>query len=192
MAVIDNQAHWSADMTQAQQMKPRHQPWRLLIAVTTIALGAGLTQTAWARPFDGQGGHGGGHSGHEMGGSTRHMEHLLDEVKATPEQRSQIKQITDATRTDMAAQREASRKLHEQNRSLFAQPTVDARTAETLRQQMVAQHDLMSKRMLQMKLDISRVLSPEQRVLLAERMKNRSEMMQRQRQEREGLDKPRT
>ena len=161
---------------------------RLLTAVTVMALSATLTQLAWARPFEGPGGHG----GHEMGGSPRHMERLLDEVKATPEQRAQIKQITDAARTDTAAQREAGRKLHEQNLALFTQPNVDARTAETLRQQMLAQHDQASKRMLQMKLDISRVLTPEQRTVLAERMKKRGEMMQRHRQEREGLDKPRS
>ncbi len=179
-------------MRRAQTTNTRHQPWRLMMAVSAIALCAGLTQMAWARPFDGPGGHGGGPGGHEMGGSPRHMERLLDVVQATPEQRSQIKQIGDAARTDVSVQREASRKLHEQNRALFAQPTVDARTAETLRQQMLAQHDQMSKRMLLMKLDISRVLSPEQRALLAERMKKRSEMMQRHRQERVGVDQNRS
>ena len=181
-------------MTSTQRTNPARHNLRLLMAVTAIALSAGLTQMAWARPFDGPGGPGGpgAHGGVEMGGSPRHMDRLLDEVKATPEQRVQIKQITDAARTDMAAQREAGRKLHEQNRALFAQPNVDARSAETLRQQMVAQHDQASKRMLQMKLDISRVLTPEQRMLLSERMKKRDEMMQRHRQDREGLDKPRT
>ena len=178
-------------MTSTPRTKPARRDLRLLMAVTAVALCASLSQLAWARPFEGPGGHG-GPGGHEMGGSPRHMDRLLDEVKATPDQRAQIKQISDATRTEMAALREAGRKLHEQNRALFAQPNVDARTAETLRQQMLAQHDQASKRMLQMKLDISRVLTPEQRTLLSERMKKRGEMMQRHRQEREGLEKPRT
>lgn len=177
----------------SQRPQPR-QHWRLLVAVTAVALGASLSQIAWAQPMGDHGGPGPhrGHGGPEMGGSPRHMERLLDEVKATPEQRAQIKQITEAARADMSTQREAGRKLHEQNRALFAQPTVDARSAETLRQQMLAQHDAMSKRMLQMKLDISRVLSPEQRAAMAERMKMRGDMMQRHRQERSSLDKPRT
>ncbi len=163
-----------------------HRPaWRNMLAVAAVTLGATLAPLAWALPF-------GGHGGHEMGGSPRHMERLLDEVKATPEQRSQIKQLTEAARTDMAAQREAGRRLHEQNRALFAQPTVDARTAETLRQQLMAQHDQASKRMLQLKLEISRVLSPEQRAMLNERLKQRGELMQRHRQERDGFEKPRT
>lgn len=165
--------------------------WRMVLAVTAVALGASLSQVAWSMPFGGPGGPG-GHGGHEMGGTPRHMARLLDEVKATPEQRAQIKQITEAARADTAAQREAGRKLHEQGRALFAQPTVDARAAEAHRQQLMAQHDAMSKRMLQMKLDISRVLSPEQRATLNDRMKMRGEMMQRHRLERDSLEKPRT
>ena len=175
--------------TRSSTQRPtRRSAWRTALAVAAVTLGASLSPLAWALPFGGQGGPG----GHELGGSPRHMERLLDEVKATPEQRAQIKQMTEAARTDLLAQREAGRKLHEQNRALFAQPTVDARTAETLRQQLMAQHDQASKRMLQLKLDISRVLSPEQRAMLNERMKQRGEMMQRHRQERDGLEKPRT
>lgn len=175
-------------MNHETRFNPQRPAWRIVLAVTALALGACLTQMAWALPFGGHGGLG----SHEMGGSPRHMERLLDEAKATPDQRAQIKQITEAARADMAAQREAGRRLHEQNQALFAQPTVDARTAETLRQQMLAQHDQTSKRMLQLKLDISRVLTPEQRATLNERMKQRGELMQRHRQERDGLEKPRT
>ncbi len=183
-------------MTTTQTLNPTHSlPWRVLAAAGLLVLAAAYTQTASARPPGGPGhaehAEHAGHRGHGMAGSPRHLERMLDEVKATPEQRAQIKQITDAARTDMAAQREAKRQLHEQNRALFAQPTVDARSAEALRAQMMAQHDQASKRMLQMRLDISRVLSPEQRAQLGERMKKRHEMMQRHRQEREALDKPR-
>lgn len=199
MPAIDNDP-WSAEiMTHQTPIKAgarpdqRH-PWRLMMAVTALALGAGLSQMAWAQPKGEPGAlgahahahHRSHHGGPEMGGSPRQMDRMLDAVKATPEQRAQIKQITDAARADMAAQREEGRKLHEQNRALFAQPTVDARSAETLRQQMMAQHDQASKRMLLMKLDISRVLSPEQRAAIAERMKMRGDMMQRHRQGRYG------
>ena len=68
------------------------------------------------------------------------------------------------------AQRESARSLHEQTMQLFMQPTVDARAAEALRQQMLAQHDASSKRMLQAMLDASRVLSPEQRKTLGQKM----------------------
>jgi periplasmic protein CpxP/Spy len=157
-------------------------PFRLLLATLIVASAAALTQTAWAQPV----GHGG--AGIGMMGHPRMMERLLDAVNASADQRAQIKQIVQAATPDLQAQREASRKLHEQQAALFAQPTVDARAAETLRQQMLAQHDQASKRMTQLMLDVSRVLSPEQRKTLADKMAQRRAMAERHRGERESLE----
>ena len=66
-------------------------------------------------------------------------------------------------------------------------PPSTPRAAETLRQQQLAQHDQASKRMLQMMVDISRVLSPEQRKTLTEKMAQRRSMMERHRSERDAL-----
>lgn len=175
---------------------PTPRPLRLLLATLVVATAATLSQTAWAMPgghgpHGGPGGSGMMHAGMGPGmmGGGRHIERLLDAVKATPEQRTQIKQLTDAAKADMQAQREAGRKLHEQGRELWAQPTVDARAAEALRQQMLAQHDAASKRGLQLMLDVSRVLTPEQRKQLADRMQQRRAMMERHRGERESLER---
>jgi periplasmic protein CpxP/Spy len=46
---------------------------------------------------------------------------------------------------------------------------------------------VVSKRMLQAQLDVARVLSPEQRKLMAERMNQHRAMMERHRSERESL-----
>lgn len=163
---------------------------RMLLTTLVVAVIASMSQVALA---DGPGGHGrhGMHGG-AMGmmGSPRHMERMLDAVNATPEQRTQIQQIVQTARADMGAQREAGRKLHEQGATLFAQPTVDARAAETLRQQMLAQHDQASKRGMQLMLDVSRVLTPEQRKTLAERMAQRRSMMERHRAERASAERP--
>lgn len=174
---------------------PRH-AMRLLTATLAVALAAGLAQTAFAQPFGGPGAPGGpgmgrGGMGMDAGiGAPMMSERMLDSVNATAEQRSQIKQIVQAARTDLAAQRDAGIKLREQGRTLFAQPTVDARAAEALRQQALAQHDQASKRMLQAMLDVSRVLTPEQRKTLAERMAQRRGMMERHRAERRALAAP--
>jgi Spy/CpxP family protein refolding chaperone len=72
--------------------------------------------------------------------------------------------------------------------ALFTQPTVDANAAESLRQQMLARHDAASKRMMQAMLDVSRVLTPEQRQQLAQHMKQRRDMMERHMKERRQLD----
>ena len=44
--------------------------------------------------------------------------------------------------------------------------------------------------MMQAMLEVSRVLTPEQRAQLAERMKQRREMMERHRRERRALEQP--
>jgi Spy/CpxP family protein refolding chaperone len=72
---------------------------------------------------------------------------------------------------------------------LFTQPIVDANAAEALRQQMLVQHDQASKRMMLAMLDVSRVLTPEQRQKLGEQMAQRHAMMERHRAERQAQDK---
>ncbi len=159
-------------------------PALLFAAPLVLALAAGLALPVAAAPLGGFGAGAGPMMGHPA-----HADRLLERIGASAEQRTQIRQIMQAAQTDMKAQREAGRALHEQTRQLFTQPTVDARAAETLRQQMLAQHDQASKRMMQAMLDVSRVLTPEQRQQIAERMGQRRSMMERHRGERESLDK---
>jgi Spy/CpxP family protein refolding chaperone len=146
---------------------------RLLGAGLVAAVASTTMLTAQASPMGG--GH--RHGGAMMGGM--HGERMLDAVDASAEQRSQIKQIMDAAQGDRRAQREAGRALHEQLRQLFTQPTVDARAVEALRVQMVARHDQASQRMMQAMLDVSRVLTPEQRTKLADVMAQRQARMER-------------
>ena len=187
---------------------PAWHPLRLLGATLLVAVAASFAHTAMAMPADGGWGHGRhgamggpgmgmGMGEHGMGGPGmggpgmgpgHAMNRMLDLVNATPEQRAQIQKIQQAAQADMQAQREAGRKLHEQQRALFAQPTVDERAVETLRQQMLAQHDQASKRMTQAMLEVNRVLTPEQRKTLADRMAQRSAMMERHRAERAAAD----
>jgi len=131
--------------------------------------------------------HGFAHGG---AGGGRMLERMLDSVNASADQRSRIHEIMKSAMTDLQAQRQASRGLREQLATLFAQPTVDARAVEGVRQQMLQQHDQSSRRWMQAMLDASVVLTPEQRVQLAERMKQRRDMMQRHQQERGTLEQP--
>ncbi len=173
----------------ALALHPRRRPLAMLVATAAFALAATVAQTAFAQPYAGPGGAmgaghmaAGGHDGGAWGmGAPHRLERMLDAVNATPEQRTQIKQITQAARAELRAQHEAGRGLREQGAALFAQPTVDARAAEALRQQMLAQHDQASKRMLQVMLDVSAVLTPEQRKALAGRMAQRRSMMEHHR-----------
>jgi protein CpxP len=173
------------------------------LALASVALAAVMAGSAQAAP-GGPGMHGtmmtmahgpmggpggpGGHGGMFGGMTTR----MLDRVNATPEQRAQIEQIIKANAGEMRAQREAGRALREQAMTLFAQPTVDANAVEVLRQKQLAMHDAASKRMSTTMLEISRVLTPEQRKQIADTMSQRREMMQRHQQERRSLDAPKS
>jgi Spy/CpxP family protein refolding chaperone len=139
----------------------------------------------------GPGGHG-GHGSHGGGMFEGMMTGMLDRVNATPEQRTQIQQIIQTQANEMRAQHQAGRALRQQSMALFAQPTVDAAAVEALRQQQLAMHDAAGKRMTTAMLEISRVLTPEQRKQMSDHMAQRSEMMQRHQQERRGIGAPKS
>ena len=160
---------------------------RLLATGLLVALAGSVMLTAEAAPPDGPRHHGPGPGAMMMGPML--SPRVLDAVNATADQRSQIRQIVEAARTDLKAQHDAGRSLHEQMRTLFTQPTVDANAAEALRQQQLAQHDAASKRILQAMLDVSRVLTPEQRAKIADLAKQRQDRMA-QRLERRGGPAP--
>lgn len=157
---------------------------------------AGASFSAWAQPGRGHHGYHGHHGqyGHSavpwVGGSPRHVERLLDSVGATEAQRSQVRDIARAAAADLKERRAIGRSLREQQFELFAQPTVDANAVESLRQRMLAEQDQTSQRMTQALLEISRVLTPEQRGQLAEKMKERRELMKRHQRERRQLEAP--
>jgi Spy/CpxP family protein refolding chaperone len=161
---------------------------RLFGGVVLVAVLGSVALSAWAQGEPG--GHHGGPAAMGMGMPMqgRMLERMLDSVNATPEQRTQIKQITDRAATERQAQFESAKALREQGRALFTQPVVDANAAEALRQKMLQQHDQASRRMMQTMLEVSRVLTPEQRKTLGERMAQRGEMMRRHMQERQSLE----
>ena len=120
-------------------------------------------------------GHGHGHGprhGGPMGG--RYMERMLERVNATAEQRAKIRAIFEAAGKDMRAQADTRRQLHEQGLTLLSQPTIDANAVESLRQQMLAQHDQASQRWSKAMVEAANVLTPQQRTQLAEEMRKRA------------------
>lgn len=157
-----------------------------------LGLAAAASVPAVAAGF-GHGHH--GHHGGMMGGPGGYMadpqhvdrmvEHMLRDLNASEQQRSQIRQIAQSAATELKAGRDAGRKLHEQMRGLFTQPNVDAAAIESLRQQSIAQMDANSRRMTQAMVDIARVLTPEQRAKLAERMAERQRRVEQRMQERQ-------
>ena len=162
---------------------------RLVLLALLLAVAGAVATSAWAQPGAGHG------QGMMFQGSPEHMgrmvDHMLDGVAASDAQRSEIKKIAQAAAADMKGQREATRGLREKAAQVFAAPTVDANAAEALRQQLHTQHDQSSKRMLQAMLEISRVLTPEQRASLGERFKQRDAQRQERMQRMEREHSPR-
>jgi periplasmic protein CpxP/Spy len=185
-------------------MKTQTHPARLYLAGLSLALAGAFATSVLAAPGgpgmmgDGtmmahgpMGAHGG--TGGRGGGMFDGMlGRMLDRVNATPEQRAKIQQIMQKQSGDLRAQREAGRALRQQAMTLFAQPTVDANAVEAVRQKQLAMHDEATKRMTAAMLEISGVLTPEQRKQIAETMSQRSEMMQRHQRERQAIEAPKS
>jgi Spy/CpxP family protein refolding chaperone len=164
-------------MTNAKADASTRRGLKWLVAGVVLAISATVALSAWAQPGPGGAGHhGGGQHGMFMG-SPRHVERMLDGLSATEAQRAQIKQIVAQAAADLKAQRETSRSLRERGMQIFTAPSVDPAAAESVRQQMLTQHDAASRRTLQAMLDISRVLTPEQRARLGEQMNQRQARM---------------
>jgi protein CpxP len=115
------------------------------------------------------GGEGGPEGMMPFGG--HHLQRMLDDVKATDAQRTQIRTITDKAQADLKALHEEGRALHEQGLDLWAAPKLDAAAAEAQRQKMLHHHDQVSQRMMQAMLDVGQVLTPEQRATIVQRMR---------------------
>ena len=180
---------------------------RMVMLGMVVTLLAAIGVSAWAQPapptpppgMEGGMGHGmngmhGGMGGPGMmfGGSPEHMgrmiDHMLDGLNASDAQRSQIKQIAAQAAADLKAQAASARGLHQRGMQIFTAPTVDAAAAEQLRQQMLQQHDQMSRRVTQAMVAVANVLTPEQRAKVGERMRDRQARMEERmkRMERDG------
>lgn len=157
-------------------------------ADTKPAPPAGFQQVA--HQPDGPGGkHAHGKHGRHGGGpggilDPRRLDRLLDEVNATDTQRAQIRQISGAARDDLRKLHEGGSDLRGQSLALLTQPKIDTAAAEAVRQQMLAKQDAMSKRTLTAMLDVAKVLTPEQRTQLGEKMKKRQQMFEQRREQR--------
>jgi len=165
-------------------LSPQRALGALLVGGALVFAGGQLSQ-ALAQPGTQPGAHHGTHHGaqhdaHHAPGlpfAGRGFERVLDEVKATDAQRQQIKQITDQARTDLQALHQQGRDAHQQGMAIWTSPKLDAADAEKHRQQMLAHHDQVSKRMMQAMLDVGKVLSPEQRAQAAQILKQRHDRM---------------
>ena len=123
-----------------------------------------------------------------MAGDPMMSGRLLDAVGASAEQKSRVQEILKTAHDDIRQQHAGDRELQQQLLALLAAPQVDAAAAEGVRQKLQARHDAASKRRLQAMLDAGAVLTPEQRLKVAERLTSRHNMMERHHRERQAAE----
>lgn len=102
----------------------------------------------------------------------KRIEHRINRMlsDATPEQKAKVIAIAKAAAQDLRPLHEQRRAAHIESRKLLAQPTIDRAALERARVQEQQVAEQISKRMSQAWADGAEVLTPEQRVKVAERM----------------------
>lgn len=149
--------------------------------IKSLALAAALVLTAaapavLAQPHGGMGMHR-GMDGHRM------ME-MLDDVGASEAQRTQIEAIFKTAREELRAQMKDGRGQHLEMFKLWAAPNIDAAAIDALRRQQLVKHEQASARMQAAFVEAGRVLTPELRAKLLERVSKRMERMGRKQEHR--------
>jgi len=151
------------------------------LAVSALAVSAGSLACAHG-DRGGEGRHGAGTMAPMAGlplDNPQRLDRMLDRMTETlnlqPAQRDRLRQIAQGAAQDLAPLREQARQLHEQRRRLWTQPTLDEAAITAMRQRTQALHEQMSARTEKGLLEAARVLTPEQRQQLAERMARRGE-----------------
>lgn len=104
---------------------------------------------------------------------------LIQEVDGTPEQKARLVAIGTAALADLRPLRDQRRQARRAGLELLAQPVIDRRALEQLRLTQMQAADARSRRTVQAMADAAEVLTPEQRLKVAQQMKQRMERHQR-------------
>lgn len=157
------------------ETKPVRRKARIWIGsiLTAVAVLAGGSALAFAHGMGGGWRHGGMDTEEMVEHLQVHVQYVLNQVDATPEQQAKIKDIVTAATRDLQKLREehgnARRELHE----LFTAPTIDRDKLETVRADHMAALEIASKRVTTALADAADVLTPDQRTQLGEKMAKR-------------------
>lgn len=142
----------------------------IITAVVVLAAGSAL---ALAHGMGG-GWHHGGMNAEEMTEHLQvHVQHVLDEADATPEQKAQVKEIVAAATKDLEALHQQHGGIHRQLHEIFTAPVIDRARLEAVRAEHIQALDAASKRCATALADAAEVLTPEQRKTLGEKMAKR-------------------
>jgi len=172
------------DQIKPDATPPSHKtrrPWwrRLAIASLIGSLAAGLG-AGLAHAHGGPGGWGGWHRGADSSDpqamqrrAEARVKWMLADIDATEAQQKKIAEIMTAAMTELRPLRQQGREARREVMEILAKPQVDRAALEALRAKQAQAMDQISRRITQSLADAAEVLTPEQRVKLAERMEKR-------------------
>jgi protein CpxP len=115
----------------------------------------------------------------------RRVDHVLDRVNASQEQRDKVTGIFKSALGDVTALGMKPWETHEKVIALLRADTIDPAAFEALRAQQISTADAASKRIVQAMTEAAQVLTPEQRRELADRWERHG----RHHADRDGADK---
>ncbi|WP_439500773.1 Spy/CpxP family protein refolding chaperone [Aminobacter ciceronei] len=119
--------------------------------------------------------------GHQMmdasmgrgGFSERRMEHMMEDIDATPEQSKKLKELFGSARDEIAPMLDDFRDTRNAAADILGAPTIDRSAIEKLRSERVAAIDAASRKMTATLVDAAEILTPEQRAKILERFNAR-------------------
>jgi Spy/CpxP family protein refolding chaperone len=128
------------------------------------------------------GNYGGGHGGHHMSFSDlsdeelearieRMVKHVAIEIDATEEQQDRITALVTAAAKDLKPVHDRLRATGKEIHDLLVADSIDRTALEKLRAERLAEAEMISKNLVSALADVAEVLSPEQRKVLGERIK---------------------
>ena len=163
----------SASPTQNTQAKRR--TFHAIAAVAALGFfGKASAQALPGRDGSvGRAGHGGQGDGAAM--AERRVDQLIKIVGGTPEQKTKLLQLAQAAMLDMKPMREQMMAARKRGMELLAAASIDRGAIDKLRAEQIQLMDSMSRRMSAHMMDAAEVLTPAQRITLAEKMKQRGE-----------------
>ncbi|HTD02455.1 Spy/CpxP family protein refolding chaperone [Undibacterium sp.] len=167
---VDNKA----DVSQPSRSGRR---WMVAAAIAGVVSVLSITGISYARDGMGRGCHHGWGMHHDVTpeAMSKHVDAMVNHILAdgTQEQKTKVADIAKAAFKDLYPLRQQHQAAHQQAVKLLTQPTIDRAALEQVRADEMRLADQVSRRITQAVADAAEVLTPEQRIKLAEHMKKR-------------------
>lgn len=176
-------------MTQSQMHVKQAQAiqidWMSRVRGLTAVLGVGAALMAAAVSFDARAESHRMHKGDAdgsppaemwmgpLGGQGKHAERLYKRLNITPEQQTRLQALAQTQKAERQAARATHQALHKDMQAFLSQSTWDEAQEKTLRARALALHQDMAEKRWQHMMDMSKVLTPEQRKQVMSMMEKR-------------------